>query len=74
VTPSDPLSLITQVVRLVAIHADCAQLQSRCNIRSPSFARATTAHRRRPFMTIFATLMLTAIALYVLLQVDDLRS
>jgi len=25
-------------------------------------------------MTIFATLMLTAIALYVLLQVDDLRS
>jgi len=25
-------------------------------------------------MTIFATLMLTAIALYVLLQIDDLRS
>jgi len=25
-------------------------------------------------MTIFATLMLTAIALYVLMQVDDLRS
>jgi len=25
-------------------------------------------------MTIFATLMLTAIALYVLLQIDDLRA
>jgi hypothetical protein len=36
-------------------------------------ARHTGAPRRQ-FMTIFATLMLTAIALYVLLQMDDLRS
>ena len=61
-------------MQLVAIHDDGARLQPRCNNRSPSFARATPAHRRRSFMTLVATLMLTAITLYVLLQIDDLRS
>jgi hypothetical protein len=62
------------IVRFVAIHTESAQSQPRCNICPPSFARATPAHRRIPLMTIFATLMLTAIALYVMMQVDDLRS
>jgi hypothetical protein len=61
-------------VRFVASHTDGTKLSLHCNIRSPSFARATPPHRRRSLMTIFATLMLTAIALYVLLQVDDLRA
>lgn len=74
VTPSDPLSLIAQGVQLVSIHDDGTLLQPRCNIRFASFARPTPAHRRRPLMTLVATLMLTAIALYVLVQVDDLRS
>jgi hypothetical protein len=68
------LQFIARGVRLVAIHADGAQVQPHCNIRSPSFARATPAHRTRVFMTIFATLMLTAIALYLMMQVDDLRA
>jgi hypothetical protein len=66
--------LIVPFVRFVAIHTESAQSQPRCNNRSPSFARATPAHRRIPLMTIFATLMLTAIALYVMMQVDDLKS
>jgi hypothetical protein len=61
-------------VRFVAIHDLNAWLQPGCNIRSPFFARATSAHRRRPFMTIFASLMLTAITLYMLVQVDEFRS
>jgi hypothetical protein len=65
--------LIAPAVQLVAINDPCTELQPRCNIRSPSFARPTPAHRRKSLMTIFATLMLTAIALYVMMQVDDLR-
>ena len=71
-TPAYPE--LAPAVQLVAIHVDGACLQPVCNIHSPSFARAKPVQRRRPFMTIVATLMLTAIALYVLVQVDDLRS
>jgi hypothetical protein len=59
-------------VPFVAIRDFDARLQSRRNIPRPSFARAKPAHRRRLPMNIVATVMLVAIALYVLLQMEDL--
>jgi hypothetical protein len=65
---------IAQVVRSIAIHHAARNLQPPCSIATPGCASRHTGAVRRFAMELIGIVMLTAIVLYMCLQVQDLTS